>query len=198
LFVPFFDCGDLQGAARLQSVSVSSYSFCMLLHYICRWTGVGRDPAASTAAAALSGDRHAYESEAVWLAFAMLSGALYMLFYLLAWKKTGPLVVMVFMMLFGDILKFLLLFGVFMLAFSQAFFILFNSNGFDGFGSHLTASIMGALGDFDQDAYMATPDPALSFSLLIVYVVMVPIMLMNLLIGKVTRGAMLPSRRWAD
>jgi hypothetical protein len=46
---------------------------------------------------------------------------------------------------------------------------------------------MGALGEFDEDAYSHTPSPYLSETLLVVYVIVVPIMLFNLLVAMMGR-----------
>lgn len=63
------------------------------------------------------------------LAVASILGWGYMLFFVMAFRLTGPFVVMINQMLFNDVLRFLTIYGVFLAAFSQAFFILFGYNG---------------------------------------------------------------------
>jgi hypothetical protein len=52
-----------------------------------------------------------------------------MLFFVMAFQLTGPFVVMIYEMLFNDVLRFFIIYIVFLAAFSQAFFILFDNNG---------------------------------------------------------------------
>jgi len=52
-----------------------------------------------------------------------------MLFFVMAFRLTGPFVVMIYEMLFNDVLRFFIIYIVFLAAFSQAFFILFDNNG---------------------------------------------------------------------
>jgi hypothetical protein len=63
------------------------------------------------------------------LALASIVGWGYMLFFVMAFRLTGPFVVMIYEMLFNDVLRFFIIYAVFLAAFSQAFFILFDNNG---------------------------------------------------------------------
>jgi hypothetical protein len=63
------------------------------------------------------------------LAIAAIVGWGYMLFFVMAFRLTGPFVVMIYEMLFNDVLRFFIIYIVFLAAFSQAFFILFDNNG---------------------------------------------------------------------
>lgn len=63
------------------------------------------------------------------LAIASIVGWGYMLFFVMAFRLTGPFVVMIYEMLFNDVLRFFIIYIVFLAGFSQAFFILFNNNG---------------------------------------------------------------------
>ena len=63
------------------------------------------------------------------LALASLLGWGYMLFFVMAFQLTGPFVVMIYEMLFNDVLRFFIIYIVFLAGFSQAFFILFDNNG---------------------------------------------------------------------
>jgi hypothetical protein len=63
------------------------------------------------------------------LALASIVGWGYMLVFVVAFRFTGPFVVMIYEMLFNDVLRFFIIYIVFLMGFSQAFFVLFESNG---------------------------------------------------------------------
>ncbi len=63
------------------------------------------------------------------LALASIIGWGYMLFFVMAFRLTGPFVVMIYAMLFNDVLRFFIIYVVFLAGFSQAFFVLFDNNG---------------------------------------------------------------------
>jgi hypothetical protein len=71
------------------------------------------------------------EAESAVLAIASIIGWGYMLFFVMAFRLTGPFVVMIYQMLLNDVLRFFIIYIVFLAAFSQAFFILFDNNGKD-------------------------------------------------------------------
>ncbi|CAF3390913.1 unnamed protein product [Rotaria socialis] len=117
------------------------------------------------------------------LALVSIVGWGYMLFFVMAFQLTGPFVVMIYEMLFNDVLRFCIIYMVFLVGFSQAFFILFNNNGFSGFFLSVKQCFFGMLGDFDIDRYTGTTFQYVSVSLLVIYVVVVSILLLNLLIA---------------
>ncbi|CAF0874251.1 unnamed protein product [Rotaria sordida] len=130
------------------------------------------------------------------LAIAAIIGWGYMLFFVMAFRLTGPFVVMIYEMLFNDVLRFFIIYMVFLVGFSQAFFVLFDNNGFSGFLVSVKQSFLGMLGDFDLDAYTDTSYRYISVTLLISYIIVVTILLLNLLIammgdtyGNVIEGA---------
>ena len=63
------------------------------------------------------------------LAIASIVGWGYMLFFLMPFRLTGPFVFMIYQMLITDVLRFCIIYAVFLASFSQAFFILFGYNG---------------------------------------------------------------------
>lgn len=69
------------------------------------------------------------EMEAILLAVASLIGWTYMLFFTMPFRFTGPFVIMIYKMLFNDVLRFCIIYVIFLAGFSQSFFILFNSDG---------------------------------------------------------------------
>ncbi|CAF3087395.1 unnamed protein product [Rotaria sp. Silwood2] len=117
------------------------------------------------------------------LAIASLLGWGYMLFFVMAFRLTGPFVVMIYEMLFNDVLRFCIIYVVFLVGFSQTFFILFNYNGFSGFVLSVKQSFLGMLGDFDLDAYTSTKYAFISVIILIIYIIVVTILLLNLLVA---------------
>ena len=68
------------------------------------------------------------QNDAVILAFASLLGWGYMFFFIMPFRFTGPFVIMIYKMLFNDVLRFLMIYTIFLAGFSQSFFILFNEN----------------------------------------------------------------------
>ena len=69
------------------------------------------------------------EMETIVLAFASLLGWAYMLFFTMPFRFTGPFVIMIYKMLFNDVLRFCIIYLIFLLGFSQSFFILFRNDG---------------------------------------------------------------------
>ncbi|CAF0801749.1 unnamed protein product [Adineta ricciae] len=137
-----------------------------------------------------------FHAESALLAIAAIVGWGYMLFFVMAFRLTGPFVVMIYEMLFNDVLRFFIIYIVFLAGFSQAFFVLFDNNGFGGFLISVKQSFLGMLGDFDLDAYSDTSFYYISVSLLVIYIIVVTILLLNLLIammgdtyGNVIEGA---------
>jgi hypothetical protein len=93
----------------------------------------------------------------------------YLLFFLLAFRMTGPMIVMIQAMLFSDVIRFLSVFGVFLVSFALSFFVLFQRDGFGGFVHSIQTCFLASLGDFELDEYAASPFPlvALHYSLLL-------------------------------
>lgn len=142
------------------------------------------------------------EAETAVLAFASIFGWGYMLFFVMAFRLTGPFVVMIYQMLINDVLRFCIIYVVFLIGFSQTFFVLFNYNGksetkktlsffilflfcsgFSGFLVSVKQSFLGMLGDFDLDAYIDTEFCYINVSFLIFYIIVVTILLLNLLVA---------------
>jgi hypothetical protein len=71
----------------------------------------------------------AIEMEATLLSIAALLGWGYMLFFTMPFRFTGPFVIMIYKMLFNDVLRFCIIYTVFLAGFSQSFFIIFNNDG---------------------------------------------------------------------
>src|SRR5206468_2711230 len=72
---------------------------------------------------------------------------------------------------------------VFLMGFGQAFFVLFESEGFAGFLVSIKTCFVAMLGEFDLSLFTATRYTFISISLLIIYVITITILLLNLLIA---------------
>ncbi|CAF4011245.1 unnamed protein product [Rotaria magnacalcarata] len=123
------------------------------------------------------------EYESLVLAFTSLVGWGYIFFFTMPFRFTGPFVIMIYKMLFNDVLRFCIIHTIFLAGFSQAFFILFNENGFGGFLSSIKQCFLGLLGEFDLDYYIKGRHPLASVTLLICHIVVITILLLNLLIA---------------
>ncbi|CAF4156657.1 unnamed protein product [Rotaria sordida] len=121
--------------------------------------------------------------ETLIFAFTSLMGWGYMFFFIMPFRFTGPFVIMIYKMLFNDVLRFCIIYVIFLAGFSQSFFILFNENGLEGYISSIKQCFLGLLGDFDIDHYAGGQYPKTSITLLIFYIVIITILLLNLLIA---------------
>jgi hypothetical protein len=104
------------------------------------------------------------------LAVAAISGWSYLFFFLLAFRLTGPMVVMISRMLTHDVARFLLIYTVFMMGFAQSFFVLFESAGLSGFVDAVKTCFTAMLGQFDVEQFAQSSYAAVSVTLLIIYV----------------------------
>ena len=84
------------------------------------------------------------------LAMASIAGWSYLFFFLLAFRLTGPMVVMIHQMLTNDVLRFCLIYLVFLMGFAQAFFVLFESVGLSGFVVSIKVSGKMAVRNIDE------------------------------------------------
>lgn len=124
--------------------------------------------------------------ERLFLGAASFIGYAYLFFFLLAWKMTGPMVIMVYEMLNKDVLRFCVVYSVFLIGFSQAFFVLNDNYGTQGFFDSINMCFEATLGDFnfgDSHGKKETYYRSLSIFLLVGYIVVVSICLLNLLIA---------------
>lgn len=136
----------------------------------------------------------ASKSEDVVAVLVMLSTAPYFLFFCRGFKIVGPFVVMVYKMIMGDLLRFVAIYLVFVLGFSQAFFVLFLSHysrdgNSDNYFQDPVESIMAMFimsmqefadmyNQFDNIQY-----PTVAKILFIMYMGLVALLLVNMLIA---------------
>ena len=126
-----------------------------------------------------------------------LSGALaalllwsYVLWLMLGFKQTGPLIIMIWKMLMSDMLQFLAIFLTFQIGFTQAFYLVLDTekegHGDDKalFFTHMRRSFEVLLGEVSLDITAEdTTYPMIAYFLMVVYVILVTILLLNLLIA---------------
>eukprot|EP01103_Thecamoeba_quadrilineata_P016769 TRINITY_DN5708_c0_g1_i2.p1 TRINITY_DN5708_c0_g1~~TRINITY_DN5708_c0_g1_i2.p1 ORF type:complete len:501 (-),score=70.50 TRINITY_DN5708_c0_g1_i2:30-1532(-) len=117
------------------------------------------------------------------LAMSALFAWSYMLFFFLGLRLTGPFVVMIGRMLVADFRKFGSIYVIFLLGFSEAFYILFDETGIIELLNRIKSMFLAMLGAFEFDDYMGTRFPFVSVTLLLVYVMVVSILLLNLLVA---------------
>nr|KAG5703051.1 hypothetical protein BaRGS_016212 [Batillaria attramentaria] len=131
----------------------------------------------------------AHEYEDVMGVLAILCTAPYFLFFCRGFRIVGPFVVMIYKMIKGDLLRFFIIYAVFVIGFSQAMFIPFRdrdvvfSNWIDSAAGLFSMSV----GEFeDLYAYfddLSTPFTQLTKIIFIVYMIMVTLLLVNMLIA---------------
>ncbi|KAL7305423.1 hypothetical protein TKK_0002166 [Trichogramma kaykai] len=130
----------------------------------------------------------------------MLTTAPYFLFFCRGFKSVGPFVVMIYRMIMGDLLRFVSIYLVFVMGFSQAYYIIFLSfdnpvtpEGVDDTKANPMPSAMESImamflmsmtnfGDY-YDAFENTEHEIEAKSLFVVYMAIVAILLVNMLIA---------------
>lgn len=164
-FAGYFGC---KGAAFIENTC--SLSFCLGVVYVAVMRlGIGTT-----------------QDEAIVLAPLSVVGWGYTLFFLMAFPSTGPLVVMMIKMLSQDVTLFITIYAIFLVGFSQAFYIQFQEDSFLEFGMRLKSCFVTMLGDIDFESYMDNEKvvhPWLSTLLITLYIVSISVMLLNLLIA---------------
>nr|XP_039262260.1 transient receptor potential cation channel subfamily V member 5-like [Styela clava] len=112
----------------------------------------------------------------------------YCLFFCRGFKLVGPFIVMIYKMIVGDLLIFLIIYSIFLLGFSQAMFVIFRGTPHeffsDWFESIMVMFLM-TLGEF-QDTYETfdtARNPSAPKVLFLFYMVLVYILLLNMLIA---------------
>ncbi|XP_076364510.1 LOW QUALITY PROTEIN: transient receptor potential cation channel subfamily V member 5-like [Tachypleus tridentatus] len=123
--------------------------------------------------------------------FVMITTAPYFLFFCRGFKLVGPFVVMIYKMIVTDLLRFVTIYLVFVMGFSQAFYVIFlthNGEGANFFGSPV-ASVMAmfvmSLAEFGDiyEEFENTAYPTVAKILFIMYMALVTILLINMLIA---------------
>ncbi|CAF3956669.1 unnamed protein product [Rotaria sp. Silwood1] len=160
----FWNYWKIKGSIFLENWLTCSFCFCIFTLEILRLFGIQQ-----------------YETQI--LAFASLIGWSNMFYFIMPFHFTGPFVIMIYKMFFHDVLRFFIIYLIFLMGFAQSFFILFNEYGLQGYMSSIKQCFLGLLGDFDLDYYIKGEYPLTSVILLIFYIVLITILLLNLLIA---------------
>ncbi|XP_069120807.1 transient receptor potential cation channel subfamily V member 5-like isoform X4 [Argopecten irradians] len=136
----------------------------------------------------------AYIYEDVVGVMAILFTAPYFLFFCRGFPIFGPFVVMIYKMIKGDLFRFFIIYAVFIIGFSQSFYIAFNDNKCDPSQNacvfnHPIESMLGlftiTVGDFDDvyDTFASSKYPDMLKIVFFVYMIMVTLLLVNMLIA---------------
>lgn len=113
---------------------------------------------------------------------------LYMLWFLLGFRLTGPFVIMLWHMLVSDVIRFFALHGVFMMGFAEAFYVLTGKGGWSEFTAHIQECFVLALNGSDLQANDDAEFPVFVVSLITFYVVVASVILLNLLVAMMVRA----------
>lgn len=153
----------------------------------------------------------AHEYEDVMGVLAILCTAPYFLFFCRGFRIVGPFVVMIYKMIRGDLLRFFIIYAVFVVGFSQAMFIPFRGQNvvFSDWMDSIAGLFSMSVGEFeDLYAYfedLPTPFSQLTKIIFIVYMIMVTLLLVNMLIAMMGNTYELVSntqkewfRQWAN
>ncbi|XP_031363916.1 transient receptor potential cation channel subfamily V member 5 isoform X6 [Apis dorsata] len=134
----------------------------------------------------LAGNRHAEDA----ILIVAVPGSWFLLmFFAGAIRLTGPFVTMVYSMITGDMLTFGIIYMVVLFGFCQSFYFLYK--GFPGVKSSLYSSYHSTwmalfqitLGDYNYTDLSYTTYPNLSKMVFAIFMVLVPILLLNMLIA---------------
>ncbi|XP_052720179.1 transient receptor potential cation channel subfamily V member 5-like isoform X10 [Crassostrea angulata] len=129
-----------------------------------------------------------HEYEDIIAVFAILFTAPYFLFFCRGFKIVGPFVVMIYNMIAGDLLRWIIIYLVFIIGFSQAMYIIFLNVPGSPFNNPVEAVMcmfMMSLGEFGDyyESFSQTNHPILSKIIFMIYMIMVTLLLVNMLIA---------------
>ncbi|XP_060529714.1 uncharacterized protein LOC132704064 isoform X2 [Cylas formicarius] len=134
----------------------------------------------------LSGDRNTEETI---LLFAVPGSWFLLMFFAGAVRLTGPFVTMIYSMITGDMLTFGIIYTIFLFGFSQSFFFLYkgypgvNGTMYHSYSSTWMALFQITLGNYDYSELAKTTYPGAAKSVFGLFMVFVPILLLNMLIA---------------
>ncbi|XP_035828047.1 transient receptor potential cation channel subfamily V member 5 isoform X2 [Aplysia californica] len=129
-----------------------------------------------------------HEFEDIIGVLAILCTSPYFLFFCRGFRIVGPFVVMIYNMIKGDLLRFFIIYAVFVIGFSQAMHIIFMDQKGSAFAEPIESIMamfimsLGQFGDF-YDSYDSTNYAALGKAIFMIYMVMVTLLLVNMLIA---------------
>ncbi|XP_060075724.1 transient receptor potential cation channel subfamily V member 5-like [Ylistrum balloti] len=125
--------------------------------------------------------------EDILLIIAVPGSWFFLLFFARSVKLTGPFVTMIYKMCVGDLVRFGAIYTIFLLAFCQAFYFLFqgatDSQGFNNLGDTIMTLFQMTLGEFKYQDFNNTKYAWLTKMVFAVFMILVPILLLNMLIA---------------
>ncbi|XP_065200513.1 transient receptor potential cation channel subfamily V member 6 isoform X2 [Planococcus citri] len=134
----------------------------------------------------LTGDK---QTEEAILVFAVPGSWFLLMFFAGAVRLTGPFVTMVYSMITGDMLTFGIIYSIVLFGFSQTFYFLYKGSPgvedslYSSYPSTWMALFQITLGDYNYSELGSTVYPALSKTVFTIFMVLVPILLLNMLIA---------------
>ncbi|XP_013102765.2 transient receptor potential cation channel subfamily V member 1 [Stomoxys calcitrans] len=129
------------------------------------------------------------DTEEAILIFAVPGSWFLLMFFAGAIRLTGPFVTMIYSMITGDMFTFGIIYSIVLCGFSQAFYFLYkghpqlSSTMFDTFPSTWMALFQTTLGDYNYPDLNQTTYPNLSKTVFVIFMIFVPILLLNMLIA---------------
>ncbi|XP_073834263.1 transient receptor potential cation channel subfamily V iav [Musca autumnalis] len=129
------------------------------------------------------------DTEEAILIFAVPGSWFLLMFFAGAIRLTGPFVTMIYSMITGDMFTFGIIYSIVLCGFSQAFYFLYKghpqlqSTMFDSFPSTWMALFQTTLGDYNYPDLNQTTYPNLSKTVFVIFMIFVPILLLNMLIA---------------
>ncbi|XP_041370435.1 transient receptor potential cation channel subfamily V member 5-like isoform X2 [Gigantopelta aegis] len=119
---------------------------------------------------------------------AILCTAPYFLFFCRGFAIVGPFVVMIYNMIRGDLLRFFIIYAIFVIGFSQAMYIVFRDtekSAFKNPGEAIMNMFVMSLGQFADfyDSFSDTKHPIMGKIVFVIYMIMVTLLLVNMLIA---------------
>eukprot|EP00106_Octopus_bimaculoides_P008929 XP_014776371.1 PREDICTED: transient receptor potential cation channel subfamily V member 5-like [Octopus bimaculoides] len=130
-----------------------------------------------------------HEYEDIMGVMAILCTAPYFLFFCRGFAITGPFVVMIYSMIKGDLLRFFIIYGIFLMGFSQAMYILFRDNVCSLSSQPLEAITslfivsLGTFADFYNSIEKLKRNSVIAKFIFLVYLLLVSLLLINMLIA---------------
>ncbi|KAK5644509.1 hypothetical protein RI129_005809 [Pyrocoelia pectoralis] len=129
------------------------------------------------------------KTEEAILAFAVPGSWFLLMFFAGSVRLTGPFVTMIYSMITGDMLTFGIIYTIVLFGFSQSFYFLYKgfpnikNSLYNSYTSTWMALFQITLGNYDYQELGQTTYPSVSKSVFIIFMVFVPILLLNMLIA---------------
>ncbi|KAH8361284.1 hypothetical protein KR200_005274 [Drosophila serrata] len=129
------------------------------------------------------------DTEEAILIFAVPGSWFLLMFFAGAIRLTGPFVTMIYSMITGDMFTFGIIYCIVLCGFSQAFYFLYKghpqvqSTMFNTYTSTWMALFQTTLGDYNYPDLNQTTYPNLSKTVFVIFMIFVPILLLNMLIA---------------